>query len=293
MRRWLLLLVIISSFHLFTFSPVRGDPFDRYINTVLARVPKADGAQEIKKLTPALILDNDRVLPNTTGCLITVLTNDNRHSKLLVQTARQKLDANRSVPILLIERLVTYREGTDQTIVAQARNVYLFGGFRLSLDLGQVVPEEVGGDLRFVVDGDRYWVEPLGKAKLFLVTKPLPEAAPKKTTKLVVGETFEPRYFAGTYQLHDDGRRSGKLTLEVKDNGEIAGHYISDKDGQKYEVYGKVGMPRYAVQFTIKFPRTEQQFQGWLFTGDGKYLTGSSRMQEREAGFVAVRVEEE
>jgi len=71
-----------------------------------------------------------------------------------------------------------------------------------------VVPEKLGGDLRFVNDGGKAYLEPLGKAKLYLLTKPLPEATPKKTAKLVVGETFEPRYFNGSFKLHDDGRRS-------------------------------------------------------------------------------------
>ena len=36
----------------------------------------------------------------------------------------------------------------------------------------------------------------------------------------------------------------------------------------------------------------EQVFQGCLFTGDGKVLTGTSKMAEREAGFYAVRTED-
>ena len=79
----------------------------------------------------------------------------------------------------------------------------------------------------------------------------------------------------------------------MEDGGDVTGAYYSDKDGQKYEVRGKIGSPAYAIQFTVKLPRTEQTFQGWLFTGDGKAMAGSSRMLEREAGFYAVRVEEE
>jgi hypothetical protein len=78
----------------------------------------------------------------------------------------------------------------------------------------------------------------------------------------------------------------------VDDDGIISGAYYSDKDGQKYEVHGRVGTPQHSVQFTVKFPRSEQTFQGWLFTGDGQVLSGSSRLAEREAGFYARRVEE-
>jgi hypothetical protein len=270
----------------------RADAFDDYTNPILRKVPAAEGVKEVKQLTPALLADNDRVLPDIAPAFVVVQTNQGRYSKLLVQAARQKVNAERVVPILLIERYVTYKEGTDESVLASGKDLYLFPGFRLSLDLGQVVPEELGGDLRFVADGDKVWTEPVGKAKLFLVTRPLPEAAPKKTPKFVIGDRFEARYFNGTFRLHDDGRRSGKLTLKVSDGGDVTGTFVSDKDGEKYDVTGKVGMPQHAIQFTIKYPRTEETFQGWLFTGDGKALTGSSRMLDHDAGFYAVRIEE-
>jgi hypothetical protein len=122
--------------------------------------------------------------------------------------------------------------------------------------------------------------------------KPLPEATPKKTEKLVVGDTFEVRYFNGTYKLYDDGRRSGTLTVKVDAEGFVEGSFYSDKDGQKYDVKGRVAMPSHSIVFTIKLPRTEQEFRGMLFTGDGKALAGTSRLEQREAGFYAVRVEE-
>jgi hypothetical protein len=271
----------------------QADAFDYYTNPILRKVPAAEGVKEIKQLTPALIADNDRVLPDIAPAFLVVQTNQGRYSKLLVQAARQKVSAERVVPILVIERYVTYKEGTDESILASGKNLYLFPGFRLGLDLGQVVPEDLGGDLHFVVDGDKVYTEPLGKAKLYLVTKPLPEAAPKKTPKFVIGDKFEARYFNGTFRLYDDGRRSGKLTLKVEEGGDVTGAFTSDKDGEKYDVTGKIGMPQHSIQFTIKYPRTEETFQGWLFTGDGKALTGSSRMLDHDAGFYAVRVEED
>jgi hypothetical protein len=143
-----------------------------------------------------------------------------------------------------------------------------------------------------VVDGDKVSLEALGKAKLYLVTKPLPDVGPKKGTKLVVGDKFEIRYFNGSYQLYDDGRRSGKLVLKVKEDGTVTGAYYTDRDGTKYEVVGKVGTPSHAIEFTVKLPRVEQTFKGMLFTGNGQILTGTSRMNDREAGFYAKRIEE-
>src|SRR5262245_8225622 len=280
---------LVSCAFLLLAAPAFADPFDSYVNPVLTKVPTAKGVKELKQLTPDDITDNDRVLPRTSAAFIVVRTNDGRYSKLLVQSARQKLDGEKRIPILYIERFVTYREGEERTVQTSGEKLSLFPGFRLSLDLGQVVPEELGGDLRFVADGGKVYAEPLGKARLYLLTKPLPEAAPKKGGKFVMGEAFEPRYFNGTFKLYDDGRRSGTLKLKVGDGGEVTGDYYSDKDGTKYEVKGRVGSPAYAITFTVVFPRSEEVFQGWMFTGDGRALAGSARLEGRETGFYAVR----
>jgi hypothetical protein len=266
--------------------------FDNYINPILAKVPGAAGVQEIKKLTSDQIAEHDRVLPGAAAALLVVKTNDGRWCKLLVETARQKIDDKRSLPILVINRFVTFKEGDEQAIAASAKNVYLYAGYRLNLDVGQIVPEEAGGDLRFVVAGDKVHVEPLGKAKLYLLTKPLPDASPRKAAKFTPGETFEPRYYTGTFKLYDDGRRSGKLVLKVEESNELSGAYYSDKDGAKYEVKGRIGMPLNTFEFVIKFPRSEQTFRGWMFTGDGKAMVGASKLVDRESGFYLVRVEE-
>jgi hypothetical protein len=270
----------------------RADAFDDYTNPLLVKAAAGDAVKEMKQVTPDDLLNNDRVLKGVDGAVLIVRTNGGRNAKLLVHPAAQKTDAAHSVPTLLIDRYVTYKEGEERTLLATGKNLALFPGFRISLDMGQVVPEALGGDLRFIVDGDKSFVELVGKAKLYLLTKALPEATPKKTGKVVIGEKFEPRYFNGKYKLSDDGRRSGELVLKVDDDGAVTGAYYSDKDGQKYEVRGKVGTPDYSIQFTVQFPRAEQSFQGWLFTGDGKHMAGTSRMNEREAGFYATRVEE-
>jgi hypothetical protein len=271
--------------------PARADAFDHYTNPILTRLLDSKNVKELKQLTPADIVDHDRVLPALPAAFVVVKTSTGRTAKLLIQVGRQKVGA-RSLPVLLVERYVTFKEGEEQTRLAEGRNLTLFPGFRLSLDLGQVVPEVMGGDLRFVAEPGKVYAQPVGKAKLFLVTKALPDAAPKKGKKFVMGEKFEPRYFTGTFKLHDDGRRSGTLKLKVAADGRVSGAYYSDKDGSKYEVVGRVGTPAWAIDFRIKFPRTEQTFRGLLFTGTGRAIAGTSRLVEREAGFYALRVEE-
>ena len=66
---------------------------------------------------------------------------------------------------------------------------------------------------------------------------------------------------------------------------------IPTRTGRNTTCRGKVGTPDYAIHFTVQFPRAEQTFQGFLFTGDGKHIAGTSVMNEREAGFYATREE--
>jgi len=274
-------------------APGQADPFDLYTNPVLIKMIDTDHVKEVKQVTPELIADNDGALKGIPAAFLVVRTGEGRYAKLLVQAARQKLNEEGSfLSTLRVDRYVTYRGGEELAVQATGQALTLFPGYRLSLDLGQVVPEEVGGDLRFVVTGNRIALQPLGKAKLYVVVKPLADLAPKKTGKPIVGEKFDKAYYNGTYKLHDDGQRSGKVTLKVEADGSLSGFYYSDKDGSKYELRGRVGVPPHTVQFTVKFPRSEQLFSGWLFTGDAGAIAGSSRLGDRETGFYAVRVEE-
>jgi hypothetical protein len=284
-------LVLASLLTLVVPEALRADAFDNYTNAVLAKVPTAPGVMTVKQLTPSLMVEHAGAVPGTTGALVVVRTNEGRLSKLLVQPARQQLADKSTVAILLIERFVTYRRGEERAVAAQGTNVRLFDGFQFNLDLGQVVPGSVGGDLRFVIAPGKTYVEPVGKAALYLLTKPLPDAAGKKMEKVTFGGKFEPRFFDGAYKLFDDGRRSGTLHLKVLPGGDVDGAYYSDKDGQKFEVSGKVGNPPQNIEFTITYPRARQTFTGMMFTGDGRAIAGTSVIQDRKAAFYAVRLE--
>lgn len=274
-------------------TTARADIFDRYTNPILQKAPETQGLQPLKALTPELLGNHDRVLPGITSAFLIVHTNGDRWCKLLVQAARQKVPGRDPVPALLIDRFTTFREGTERTVQATSQNLLLFDGFHLNLDLGAVVPEQLGADLRVKLVGEQPLLEPVGKAEIFLATKPLPLPQLTKVERMTPGQPFESRFLAGTWKLHDDGRRSGKLVLMVGAEGEISGSYYSAKDGQKYEVSGKVGPARHAFQLTIKFPRVEEHLQGWVFTADAGALAGTARMVDREAGFYAIRSEED
>jgi hypothetical protein len=288
-RRLLLASLVLAAL---SCGTARADTFDRYTNSILGKVAEAEGVQTPAKVTPQLLADSGKLLPGSSAALIVIKTNGGRYSKLALQIARQRTP-NGQVPIALVERFVTFKEGDERALQATGGPIHLYSGFQLNLDLGQVVPAEVGGDLKFVSENGQSWLEPVGMAKLYLLTKPLPGTEVKKLTRPMIGEVFEPRFFSGTYKLLDDGRRAAKLILKVDDDGTVSGEYISDMSGRSYEVYGKVANPKHQITFTVKFPQTEQTFQGWMFTHEGKMITGSTRMQEREFGWVATRQDEE
>ncbi len=282
----------LSSACLMAIAPCRGDVFDRHTNPVLQKALETGDVQEVKSLSSESAFQHDRALPGVVGTFLIVRTNEGRNAKLLVQWARQKTGPDKSIPMVLIDRYTCYREGEERTLNSTGQNLSLFPGFQLSLDIGQLVPAELAADLACRLGDKGAVLEPVGKAKLYLVSKSLlPKPNPGKALPKPGEGPFDPKYFTGTYKLNDDGKRGGTLELLVKEGGEITGAYFSDGTGQKYEVSGKVGSPKNSVQFTIRFPRADQVFHGWLFTGDARGLTGYSTMQERETGFYAVRVE--
>lgn len=269
----------------------RADQFDQYTHPVLSKAISDGTWKEVKELTADQIGEATGGLPDSSSAFVVILTNDKRYAKLLVQPARQKF-GDKQVGMLLIDKFTTFKGTSERAVQASGQSVHLYPGLRLSLDIGQVVPESVGGDLIVAGEKDSWTLKPLKDAKLFLVTKPIAGLAPKKAAKLAIGEVFETRFLAGKFKLHDDGRRSGTLKLDVNDAGEITGTYTTDKDGREYEVQGKAGTPKHSLTFTVKFPATSQTFTGYMFTGDGKAIAGTTKILEREASFYAERIEE-
>jgi hypothetical protein len=270
----------------------QADAFERYTNNVLAQAPAAAGVLELKRLTPEHVAQHSRLLGSAGGCLVVVKTNGGLNCKLIIQMARQRTDTG-STAMALIERFVTYKGDEDRALKASGQGVHLYSGFLFKLDVGQVVPAALGGDLRFVEDKEHGYLEPIGNAKLYLITKSLPGTEANKSGRLTIGDTFEPRHFTGVFKLHDDGRRTARLTLKVEADGQVSGQYVSDQSGREYEVFGKVENPKHRIQFTVRFPQSEQVFTGMMFTRDGKAICGTTKLQEKEFGFFAVRADEQ
>lgn len=268
-----------------------ADAFDDYTSVHLKKVAESDHAKPMKRLTREDLIAACQVLPKVDGAFLIVRTNDNRWAKLLVSPGAQKVKDGPAIPLLLIDRFTTYKEGEERARVADGKNVRLFPDFRFNLDIGAIVPEKgLGADLRFVNDKDGPVLEPIDKAEIFLVEKHLAEVTPVKGGKVVVGPKFTAQLFNGKYTVHDDGKVPSELQLTVNAKGEVTGWMFSGATGAKYEVFGQVGPnPMFGIQFTVALPRTQQTFTGWMFTSDPSAIAGYSRIEGREAGFYAVR----
>jgi hypothetical protein len=193
------------------------------------------------------------------------------------------------VPVLVLERFDTFEPGKSSSRLARGAGLILFHGFQVDLDIGQVVPEGQGGDLTFVAsEGREPVLKTLGKSQLFTPTRPLPVDTP--STGPTPGKQVVPSDFSGRYRLSADGRWSGLLELRVGADRQVTGRFRSEPNGSSYPLTGQVSAETpHKLTFSLKFPRTEQEYQAYLATEGKEALAGTFTMQERTFGFFALR----
>jgi hypothetical protein len=122
----------------------RAEQFDYYTNPVLSKAVSDGLLKEAKQLTSDEVGEYTSVLADSPSAFLIVATNDKRFAKLLVQPARQKV-GDKQAPLLLVDKFVTFKGTTERAIQSTGQALHLYPGLRLSLDIGQVVPEAIGG----------------------------------------------------------------------------------------------------------------------------------------------------
>ena len=268
-----------------------GGEFDRIEGDVIARLIKEGGAQSHKRLTIGEIDALPTVLKESRSAFLLVKTGQGNYSRVLAVAALRKMPRSNSaaLPVLLLEKFDTFEPGKSSSRVTRGTGMVLFDGFEVDLDSGVVVPAGQGGDLVFRARGEGGpRLEPLAGASLFSLTKPIPSATtsegPSPGKAVLAGD------FTGRYKLFSDGRWSGLLELKVGERKQVVGNFRSEPSGSSYEVQGELsGDPPNNVTFRIKFPRTEQEYVGYLWT-EGKWgLAGTFTMLDRTFGFFAIR----
>jgi hypothetical protein len=254
---------------------------------VLGKVASSTDAAQVERIALSDLTKAKPVLPNENGCFVVVRTDDGNWAKLVLRYSFRK-HAGGEVPLVLVQRFQCLRPGTESGRLAAGKDVYLFDGFRFNLDIGQVVPDGGGGDIEFRREGaSGGFLQPVGKAKLYLVNKPLVEAPGGQngpSAGPVVAEDF-----TGKFHLVANGKWSGQLTLKVTKSGDVSGSYVSDQTGADYPVKGFVARPTHHIKFTIELPMARQEFDGRLWTQGKNALAGTMSLGGSEFGFVAVR----
>ncbi|QDU59781.1 hypothetical protein Pan216_06140 [Planctomycetes bacterium Pan216] len=269
-----------------------ADHFDDQTVGDLAKVPEVDYAKKVPQIPVSALSRLPEILVDGDGrAFLVVRTGEGNWTKLTLSLANWPLlaEKGKDSKFVIVHRLVTY-PSDQRGIAADNENIYLFDGFGIDLELGQIVPAGTSEDLRYVAEkGGR--LEPVGETEIYLLGKaPSPPSA--RTTARSVQGPVKASDFTGAYRLEADGRWMGRLVLDADDDGVLSGSFVSDETGQTYDVEGKIGNPANRATFRIEFPRTTPTFNGHLWTRGRTRLAGIMTMEERPFGFVADRLSE-
>ncbi len=263
-----------------------ADPFDRHTSEHL-REALSEG-EAIDSLSMAAAGKLGRLGPNVGGPTVVVRTNDGNLAKAVLAWGFRRSDDG-LVPVVLVERFVTYRADRRDVTAAAKEQVMLFPGFLLNLDIGQVVPEGQGGDLKVSAEGH---VVPVGDAEVVALEKSL---LPKGTENADPADHdgVLPGDFGGTWSVDVDGRWTGELVLTVDGSGRASGRYTSESSKSTYDVSGRVTAVPHRIKLDFDLDNTRQSVDAYLWTTDKSRMTGTATLAGRTFGFHAKRAEAE
>ena len=219
-------------------------------------------------------------------CLI-VRTNDGHFAKALLSWGQRKIKGREQpLPVLVLERFVTYRGDREGQTTASGKEVMVFAGHSFSFDIGQVVPGGSGADIEFTAAG---LVKPVGDAKLFgLNGSRLPEADAARPNPND-HEGVLPRDFAGNWKVSIDGRWTGTWEISVDEQRSVLGKFVSDDTKSRYDLYGKVSNVSHQAKLEIDLANSQISIDAFLFTTDKATMAGTATLASRKFAFVATR----
>ena len=267
-------------------TPVNAlDVFDRHTPYWLRQATKdAQPLAEISAKQADGLKRLDAKLENP--CLI-IKTNEGHLAKALITWGFRK-GQEKNVPVLLIERFVTY-SGSGEVTSATGGNVMLFPGFQFNFDIGQVVPAGHGGDVEFTAGG---LLKSTDEAKLYTLSgSALPPVGEEEAGAPTDHDGVIPEDFGGNWKVTIDGRWSGEMVLSVDDEGTVMGKYVSNETKSGYTVEGRVTKNvAHRMSMVIDFGNSKQVFESFLWTSDKSTMAGTTQVDTQRFGFVAHRV---
>lgn len=270
-----------------TIPAVAADIFDRHTCDVLQTVaakskPLAelslDGAGKLKTLSSKI----------DSPCVV-VKTDEGNWVKALVSWGFRK-GPDKPIPVLVIERFVTYRFDRTNVTTAAGSNVMLFAGFSFDFDIGQVVPAQYGGDIRLDEAG---LLKPHEKVEIFGVSGSQLEDEEPEQNDPNDHEGVLPRDFSGQWQVNVDGRWKGEWDLIIDDVGKCTGTYRSDESKSSYEVTGRISGAPHRLRLQLHLDNATQVFDAYLWTKDKAAMAGTTTLAERTFGFYALRAKKD
>lgn len=270
------------------------DTFDRHTASILKQA--IEGAEGVKSFTQQeasklKMLDRDLESP----CLIVETTSGNL-AKVLVSWGFRKTIVGgepKLVPVLMLDRFVTYERSRGDSTLANGKNIMLFPGFGFDFDLGQVVPAGFDVDVEFT---DKASLKCLDQAKLYgLNGSQLPvqetEAA-NPAGKSKNKELISPEDFTGVWKVDGDGRFLGEWDLTVNEDGQASGKFLSAESQASYPITGQIGAYAHQIKLQIQFNNSTQVVEAFLWTKDKSTIAGSFTLGNQKFGLYATRQEQ-
>ena len=264
-----------------------ADVFERHGATLVKRL--AEEGDAVKQLTMQDAAKLKPLAPTIGSPCLVAKTDDGGYAKLLAAWGLKKSKgSDKPMPVLLIERFVTYRGDRLDLTSATGKDVMLFPGFGFNLDIGQVVPEGQGADIVFTAEGELIAAD---NSKLVVLNgsqlPPADKTAPRNPND---HEGVLATDFTGNWKLNADGRWLGELQLNVGENGKATGSFTSDESKNAYEITGQTGSTPHNLKLEVFLANTQLSVDGYLWTKDKSQMAGTVTMTGRKFGFVATRV---
>ncbi len=269
-----------------TTSLFAADVFDRHVSKDLKRALEQPPLKELSLNDSAKL---KRLAASVSSPCIIVKTDEGNYAKSLIGWGLRK-GADKPVPVLLIERFVTYRGDRSDLTSAAGKDVMLFPGFGFNFDIGQVVPAGQGADIEFTTEQA---VKSVGDAVMVALNGSI-LSPPDKTEKYdpTANEAVTAQDFAGAWRVDVDGRWKGEWDLTVTENGKITGVFVSDELQNRYDITGQLGSSPHNLKVEVFLANAQMQVDGYLWTKDKSQIAGTVMMTNRKFGFHAVRVKE-
>jgi hypothetical protein len=231
------------------------------------------------------------ISPRITSPCLVIRTDEDNWAKAIVTWGFRKGKADDRIPVIVIERFVTYRGDRENLTSAKGENVMLFPGFGFNFDIGQIVPVGVGQgeDVVAIEQGD---LKPAEGAKLHGLDGPAtPPREDQKYPDPNEHPGVLPTDFAGKWEVHIDGRWAGRWELDVEER-RIFGRFISDETDSVYEIAGKILALPHNAKLNIELANAAQTVDAFLWTKDKAAMAGTVMMADRRIGFYALRIKE-